>query len=80
MVYSCPIIREAISDSGIISGKFSREDVSEMVRILEAGNLPARINPVPLSEKRIAPTRGKTTRRAVPRRLACTFEIVRGEF
>ena len=61
-VYSCPTIREAISDSGIISGSFSREEVIELVRILEAGSLPARLNPVPLSESKFGPALGKVNR------------------
>ena len=59
-VYSCPMIREAIRDRGIINGKFTKKEVDELVRILEAGSLPARLNPVPVSESRFGPALGKT--------------------
>jgi len=59
-VYSCPIVREAISDRGIITGKFTFKEVEELARVLDAGALPARLNPVPVSERRIGPTRGRT--------------------
>ena len=62
MVYSCPVIRQAISDSGIISGSFTRVEVEELVRILEAGSLPARLNPVPISESKFGPALGKVNR------------------
>ena len=42
-VYSAPNIKEAISERGIIEGKFSQEEVNELVRTLEAGSLPARL-------------------------------------
>ena len=61
-VYSCPVIRQAISDSGIISGNFSREEVVELVRILEAGSLPARLNTVPIAESKFGPALGKINR------------------
>ena len=56
-VYSCPIIREKISGRGIITGKFSAAEVFELVRVLEAGALPARLAPVPVSERTFAPDR-----------------------
>ena len=56
-VYSCPIIREKISGRGIITGKFSAAEVFELVRVLEAGALPARLDPVPVSERTFAPDR-----------------------
>ena len=58
-VYSCPVIREAISDRGIISGEFTAEEVRELVRILEAGSLPARLDPIPVSEGEFGPIRRK---------------------
>jgi len=63
VAYSCPTIREAISDRGIISGSFSRQEVIELVRILEAGSLPARLNPVPISESKFGPALGEVNRR-----------------
>ncbi len=61
-IYSCPTIRETISDRGIISGSFTGQEVNELVRILEAGSLPARLDPVPVSESKFGPALGKVNR------------------
>ncbi|HOD80017.1 MAG: bifunctional preprotein translocase subunit SecD/SecF [Planctomycetes bacterium ADurb.Bin126] len=57
-VYSAPVIRARISDSGIIEGRFTEEEVAELVRTLEAGSLPARLNPEPVSESTFGPALG----------------------
>ncbi len=48
-VYSAPRIRETISKRGIISGDFSPAEVRELARTLQAGSLPARVDPTPES-------------------------------
>jgi preprotein translocase subunit SecD len=53
---SAPNINTAISFYGIITGKYSRAEVEEMVNILNAGVLPAAIRPI---ENSVAWTKGK---------------------
>jgi SecD/SecF fusion protein len=47
---SAPSIRSTISDRGEISGEFTREEVKDLVDVLNAGELPAKIK---LVEKRV---------------------------
>jgi len=61
-VYSCPVIRTTISSRGIISGSFSGDEVRELVRILEAGSLPARLDPTPVAESKFGPAIGEISR------------------
>jgi len=63
-VYSAPVIRATIYSSGIIEGSFTRPEVMEMVKTLNAGALKARVNPDPVSEQTIAPSMGKDNREA----------------
>ena len=55
---SAPAIQAAISRQGIITGRFSRTDVDDMVNKLNAGSLPARLSEVPISERTIGATLG----------------------
>ncbi len=61
-VYSAPTIQAVISDSGIITGRFSPEDVNDLVRTLDAGSLPARLNSEPVAERTFSPAIGKVNR------------------
>ena len=45
-VYSAPSIQSTIYDSGQITGSFTRQEVEDLARVLNAGSLPARIRPV----------------------------------
>jgi SecD/SecF fusion protein len=45
-VYSAPSIQSAIYDGGQITGSFTNEEVQDLVNVLNAGSLPARIRPV----------------------------------
>ena len=56
-------IRERITEHCQISGRFSPERVGELVGVLEAGSLPARLKDTPLSEETIGPSLGETNRR-----------------
>jgi len=49
-VYSAPTIKDVISNRGQITGRFTGQEVADLVRILEAGSLPARLNREPISE------------------------------
>ena len=48
-VYSAPNIQSTITDSGIISGSFTQQEVQDLVGTFKAGSLPARLNPDPVS-------------------------------
>lgn len=56
------VIQSRITQSGEISGDFTVEKVNNLVRILEAGSLPARLKETPLSENTIGPSLGETNR------------------
>lgn len=51
-----------ITEWGQISGRFTTEQVQNMVRIFEAGSLPARLRDRPLMENTIGPSLGETNR------------------
>ncbi len=55
VVHSCPIVREKIGGRGVITGQFTRAEVTELARVLEAGALPARLVPQPVSETHVGP-------------------------
>lgn len=58
-VYSAPTIQSVISNNGQITGKFTYEEVDELVRTLEAGSLPGRVNPDPVSQNTFSPALGQ---------------------
>jgi SecD/SecF fusion protein len=45
-VHSAPAIQSTITSSGQITGSFTKEQVDDFARVLNAGRLPARIRPV----------------------------------
>ncbi len=61
LVYSAPRIQSVISSNGIITGRFTPQEVGDLIRTLEAGSLPARVNPTPVSERSFGPIKGATT-------------------
>ena len=62
LAMSHAVIQSRITQSGQISGDFTLEKVNNLVRILEAGSLPARLKETPLSENTIGPSLGETNR------------------
>jgi SecD/SecF fusion protein len=58
---SAPSIRQKIQGVGIIEGSFTEQEVESLVNVLNAGSLPAALNPTPLSEQVISPTIGAST-------------------
>lgn len=63
-VQSAPSLNAEISDSGIIEGGqngFPAGEVNYLLSILNAGSLPATLNPVPLLEEKVGPTLGQDT-------------------
>jgi len=58
-VYSAPNILQRIKDKGVITGKFTRDDVRDLCRTLTAGALRAKVNPTPIAMDSIGPTLGQ---------------------
>jgi SecD/SecF fusion protein len=56
-VYSAPRLNEPIRAHGQITGRFTQEEVQDVVRILRAGALPALLKPEPVSETTVGPSR-----------------------
>jgi len=62
LVMSAPSINSEIRDSGIIEGGgqgFKLKEVQHLINILQAGSLPASLNPTPLQEENVGPTLGE---------------------
>ncbi len=57
-VYSAPSIHSMISDSGQITGSFTQQEVQELVNTFDAGSLPAKLNPDPVSISQFASAMG----------------------
>ncbi len=57
-VHSAPNLRETISRSGIISGNFTQDEISELISVLNAGALEIPLKPDPISEFTISPLLG----------------------
>ncbi len=62
IVYSAPMIRSTISKQGIIEGSFTQKEVEDLARTLQAGSLPARLNPDPVSENTFGPSLGEVNK------------------
>src|SRR5262249_36236952 len=60
-IVSAPRLNEPIRTDGQISGRFTKEQVDDLVRILRAGALPATLKKDPVSENTIGPTLGADT-------------------
>ncbi len=60
VLLSAPFIQSAITDNGQITN-VAPEDVEFLVGILNAGSLPAALEPEPISEQKISPTLGQDT-------------------
>ncbi len=64
LVMSAPSINSEIRESGIIEGGgqgFKPKEVDYLIRILQAGSLPASLNPIPVQEEKVGPTLGDDT-------------------
>jgi SecD/SecF fusion protein len=57
-VYSAPNIQSAISDSGQITGRFTRQEVEDLVQILNAGSLTGKVSDEPVSQTSFSPALG----------------------
>ena len=58
-VYSAPTIQSIISSRGIITGRFTGQEVSDLVRTLKAGSLPGRLSSEPVAESSFGPAIGQ---------------------
>ncbi|MBV8486638.1 MAG: protein translocase subunit SecD, partial [Planctomycetaceae bacterium] len=62
LVMSAPSINSEIRESGIIEGGgqgFKPKEVQHLINILQAGSLPASLNPNPVQEEKVGPTLGE---------------------
>ncbi|MEY4117640.1 MAG: hypothetical protein RLZZ116_968 [Planctomycetota bacterium] len=57
-VYSAPRLNSTISDSGVITGQFSEEDLGYLIRVLTAGSLEAKVSSDPISINVLGPSIG----------------------
>ena len=57
-VFSAPTLESRISSSGIIRGDFTRQEINELIGVLEAGALEVPLRAEPISEMTISPTLG----------------------
>ena len=57
-VHSAPTLESRISSSGIIRGDFTRQEINELIGVLDAGALEVPLKPEPVSELTISPTLG----------------------
>jgi SecD/SecF fusion protein len=60
-LYSAPSIQSRISDRGEITGSFTRQEVQDLVNVLNAGSLPAALTKDPISKLYSGPTLGRDT-------------------
>ena len=58
---SAPGIKTTIQNRGTIEGRFTKEEVDFLVRVLRAGKLPAVLKKDPISENQINPLLGEDT-------------------
>ena len=57
-IHSAPGINEPISGSGIIRGDFTKKEIDELIKVLNAGALVLPLDPTPISEQTIDPLIG----------------------
>ena len=60
-VHSAPSLREQIHDEGVITGRFTQQEVDDLVAVLNAGSLPGELERDPISELSVGPTLGRDT-------------------
>ncbi|MGD0897363.1 MAG: protein translocase subunit SecD [Thermoguttaceae bacterium] len=60
-LYSAPTIQSAISEHGVITGNFTRAEVQDLVKLLNAGSLPAALEKKPVRDLTTGATLGGDT-------------------
>jgi SecD/SecF fusion protein len=58
-VYSAPTLQSQINANGQISGNFSPEDIDYLIRVLQGGELEAKLRPEPISVSMLGPAIGR---------------------
>ncbi len=61
VLQTAPTIRSQITDNGQITGDFTQTEVNEIVQIINAGSLPAALDPTPVRDMTTDATLGKDT-------------------
>jgi len=61
VLQTAPTIQSVISDSGRITGNFTQQEVKEIVEIINAGSLPAALEPTPVRDMTTEATLGAET-------------------
>jgi SecD/SecF fusion protein len=56
VLQTAPTLQSAITDAGRITGNFSQREVREIVDIVNAGSLPAALEPTPVRDTSIEDT------------------------
>ncbi len=58
-LFSAPTLNGAISTNGSIEGSFSNDEISYLIRVLQGGELEAKLNPEPISVSILGPALGR---------------------
>ena len=61
VLQTAPTLQSAISDSGRITGNFTQQEVNDLVEIINAGSLPAALEPTPVRDMTTEATLGAET-------------------
>lgn len=62
-IHSAPSIKTTISDQGQITGSFTREEIEELIGVLNAGALTVPMQEKPISELSVSPILGEEVQR-----------------
>lgn len=57
-LFSAPNLQSRISNSGQITGSFSQDEISYLIRVLQGGELEAKLHPEPISVSILGPALG----------------------
>src|SRR6185369_8327457 len=76
LIMSAPALQARIRDAGIITGKFSKTEIEDLVNILRSGALPATLKPQPVSENTMGATLGEDTIRSGTFSIGVAFAAV----
>ncbi|NLY03108.1 MAG: protein translocase subunit SecD [Rhodopirellula sp.] len=75
-LYSAPSIQSTISQQGEITGEFTKQEVQDLVDVLNAGSLPAALSKEPISQLATGPTLGRDTIRRGSIAIALSLAVV----
>ncbi|MDO4550546.1 MAG: protein translocase subunit SecD, partial [Planctomycetia bacterium] len=75
-IYSAPNIQSQIFGNGVITGRFTQQEVNDLAAVLKSGRLPAVLGSLPASEMTTGPTLGQDTIERSTVAIICSFLIV----